>query len=82
VVVLVRVHLQVPVRAQAASEECSPQAFGESPEHNPLFQEHWPTFPQLSELVKVVQSLGTPEHSLVDADQLQPALLHNGAWLL
>ena len=33
VVVLVRVHLQVPVRAQAASEECSSQAFGESPEH-------------------------------------------------
>ena len=33
VVVLFRVHLQVPVRAHAASEECSSQAFGESPEH-------------------------------------------------
>jgi len=81
VVVLIRAHLQVPVRSQAASEECSSQAFGESPEHNPLVQEHRTAFPQLSELVKVVQSLGTPEHSLVDADQSQPALLHKGEWL-
>jgi len=54
------------------------QFFAELPEHNSLVQEHPRTSPQLLELLKVLQTLGKPEHELVNQEEVseQPAFLH------